>query len=72
MSIKNVVGRLRVHTGNQAGEVQFFYPTDAEAFDMPWKTLPGVISANFDLVVEADQVQMLTAEQILEVYKKTE
>ena len=72
MSLDNIISWVRFLNGTEAGDLRIRYPNDLESFDLPWKGLSGVNSASFDVVLPEEHIQAFSAEEILEVYKRTE
>jgi len=70
MSIANVVAYARGLNGADWTQLQLHWPSEQEAFDLPWAHHPGVLSMTMDSIVGRDHIVPLTQAQILEIYTR--
>ena len=71
-SIGNVVTTLRRMNGENPEDCKFRYPQTPDVFDTPWATNPGVLSMNFDTLIDPNEIQPLSKDEILASYSRTD
>jgi hypothetical protein len=72
MSVNNVIGFLKVLYGVPAGEVQFSWASDEEAYEEPWKRGFGISGLGWNSQITEAAVTPLSKEEILSVYSEGE
>jgi len=70
MSIANVVAYARGLNGADWTQLQLHWPSEQQAFELPWAHHPGVMSMTMDSIVGREHVAPLTQAQILEIYTR--
>ena len=65
MSLKNIIGFLRILQGGKPSDVKFYWPTDQSAFEEPWRQVPGVSHLKFGGSQDPSEIQEYTKEEIL-------
>lgn len=65
VSINNVVSALRVVNGLAANRCKFLRPEKDEDFEAPWRYSTGVTGINFDDVVDENNTQIYTRQELL-------
>jgi hypothetical protein len=71
-SLQNVVGSLRILSGEPPGTVQYFRPIEDADFDRAWTISAGVTRMNFDFVIDPSQIPELKRQDLVARMNKVE
>ncbi|WP_342304595.1 hypothetical protein [Methanolobus sp. ZRKC5] len=71
-SIKNILSYLKIENGVKQETVTFSLPSDLSVFNKACKPLDGVLSMNSDSIINQEDIEIFTKEEILAVYNQTE
>lgn len=64
MSIQNIVGYLRVQNGAPPTSVKMTWPSDSDAFSLPWQKVPGVLTFSMNETVAEEHVVLLSRKDL--------
>ncbi|MDP9316873.1 MAG: hypothetical protein M3R24_39465 [Chloroflexota bacterium] len=71
LSIGNVISYLKCVNGVDPSEVQYTYPGDVSAFDLPWANQPlGITNFSMNSIIEPGWIHPLSRSDILAVYQE--
>jgi hypothetical protein len=71
-SIQNLLSFLKIVNGGKPETAKFSYPSDLSVFEEAWKPVSGVSSMNFGLIINQEDIEIFTKEEILAAYDQTE
>lgn len=72
MSIANIVGFLQAINGVDPSSIEFGWPKDLQLFESARRGVPGYQSSSFHYPIAAEDIQLFTRQEILEVYEDKE
>jgi hypothetical protein len=71
-SIKNILSYLKIENGVKQETVRFSLPSDLSVFKKACKPLDGVLSMNSNSIINQEDIEIFTKEEIIAAYNQTE
>lgn len=70
MSIQNTIAALKIANKIPPNTCQFVWPSDEDAFNLPWKHSPGLINATFSSPVDPESLPMISRTELTQRLRK--
>jgi len=70
ISLQNIVSSLKVINGVKATEVEFSWPEDDVAFELPWKSVGGSMEFGEADVIRPEHITAFAKDDILDAYRE--